>query len=293
MNSVDLIKMRAACRAAAETLAFAGAQVKPGMTTLDIDRLVHNDTIRRGGKPAPLNYKGFPKSCCTSVNNVVCHGIPDKTVLNEGDIVNIDVTTILDGHFGDCNATVCVGRVSDDVLRFVAATYQAMWAGINAIKPGSKLGEVGKAVEAYAQANGYSVVRDFGGHGIGRRFHDKPHVHHFANNDGPVLVPGMIFTVEPMLNMGGHEIKLDMGDMWTVRTVDDSLSAQFENTCLVTEEGVEVLTATMSDHPDVQCDTCGWWSWVEGSDPKKWGWTEVNGKWTCRKCNERSSPVQP
>jgi methionyl aminopeptidase len=239
---VDIDKMRAAGRAAAETLAYVANLVKPGMTTNDIDRLVHNDTIRRGGKPAPLNYRGFPKSCCTSPNDVVCHGIPDKTVLKEGDIVNIDVTTILDGHFGDCNATICVGKVSDDVMRFVAATAMAMWAGIHAIKPGVKLGEVGKAVEAYAKVNGYTVVREFGGHGIGRRFHDRPHVNHFANDEGPVLVPGMIFTVEPMLCMGSPEIKIDMGDLWTVRTVDGSWSAQFENTCLVTENGVEVLT---------------------------------------------------
>src|SRR5579871_2567483 len=235
--------MRAACKSAAETLALAGNNLKPGMTTLDIDRIVHNDTVRRGGRPAPLNYRGFPKSCCTSPNEVICHGIPGPYVLKEGDIVNIDVTTILDGHFGDCNATFEIGETKPEVHTFVLHTCMAMWAGIHAVKPGIKLGQVGQAIEAYAKKHGYSVVRDFGGHGIGRIFHDtRLHVHHFANNDGPVLKRGDIFTIEPMLNMGGPEVKIDMGDMWTARTADGSLSAQFENTVLVTEDGVEVLT---------------------------------------------------
>lgn len=242
MQPVDLTKMRAACVAAAQTLHLAGSLLKPGMTTADIDRIVHNDTVRRGGKPAPLNYRGFPKSCCTSVNDVVCHGIPGSLLLKEGDIVDVDVTTILDGHFGDCNATFMIGPVLPEVERFVMLTAQAMWAGIHQIKPGVKLGVVGQAIEAYAKLHGYSVVRDFGGHGIGRIFHGKPHVNHFANNEGPILTPGMIFTVEPMLNMGGPEVKLDMGDMWTARSADGSLSAQFENTVLVTEDGCEVLT---------------------------------------------------
>jgi methionyl aminopeptidase len=242
-KEVDMTKMRAACRAAAQTLHLAGSMLKPGMTTNDIDRIVHNDTVRRGGKPAPLNYRGFPKSCCTSVNDVVCHGIPDKTVLKEGDIVDIDVTTILDGHFGDCNATFMIGPVKPEVEAFVVRAAAAMWAGIHAVKPGARLNDVGRAIEAYATREGFSVVRDFGGHGIGRVFHDsKLHVHHFANNDNRVLVPGMLFTVEPMLNMGKADCRIDMGDMWTVRTVDGSLSAQFENTVLVTDDGVEVLT---------------------------------------------------
>ena len=242
MQPVDLTKMRAACKAAANTLRWVGNMIKPGMTTAEIDRMVHNDTVRRGGRPAPLNYRGFPKSCCTSVNDVVCHGIPGPYVLKEGDIINVDITTILDGHFGDTNATICVGKVSDDAMRLIAATHQATWAGIHQVKPGAKLGEVGQAIEAYAKINGYSVVRDFGGHGIGTIFHAKPHVHHFANNDGPILVPGMTFTIEPMINAGGPEVKLDMADMWTARTADGSLSAQFEHTVLVTEDGVEVLT---------------------------------------------------
>lgn len=241
MQPVDIDKMRAACRSAAETLHLAGSLLKPGMTTNDIDRIVHNDTIRKGGKPAPLNYRGFPKSCCTSVNDVVCHGIPGPLILKEGDIINIDVTTILDGHFGDTNATFFVGKAAPEVEAFVVRVACAMWAGIHQVRPGAKLGEVGQAIEAYATREGFSVVREFGGHGIGRRFHDRPHVNHFANTEGPVLQPGMLFTVEPMINMGGRQVKIDM-DMWTVKTADGSLSAQFENTCLVTEDGVEVLT---------------------------------------------------
>jgi len=242
MQPVDMVKMRAACKAAAQTLHLAGSLLKPGITTADIDRIVHNDTVRRGGRPAPLNYRGFPKSCCTSVNDVVCHGIPGPLVLKEGDIVDIDVTTILDGHFGDTNATFYVGEVKPEVQHFVLCACSAMWQGIHAVKPGAKLGAIGKAIEAYATEHGYSVVRDFGGHGIGRIFHGKPHVNHFANNDQLVLTPGMLFTVEPMINMGKPEVKIDMGDMWTVRTADGSLSAQFENTVLVTDDGVEVLT---------------------------------------------------
>jgi methionyl aminopeptidase len=174
---------------------------------------------------------------------VVCHGIPGSYVLQDGDIINVDVTTILDGHFGDCNATFEIGTPKPEVHTFILHTVMAMWAGIHAVKPGVRLGMVGQAIEAYAKKYGYSVVREFGGHGIGRIFHDnRMHVNHFANNDGPVLEPGMTFTIEPMLNMGGPEIKIDMGDMWTVRTMDGSLSAQYENTVLVTDDGVEVLT---------------------------------------------------
>jgi len=288
MRYVDIIKMRAACKSAAETLQYVGGLVRPGITTAEIDRLVHNDTVRRGGKPAPLNYRGFPKSCCTSINDVVCHGIPDKTVLKEGDIVNIDVTTILDGHFGDTNATFYVGQVKPEVERFVSRAAMAMWAGIHVVRPGIKLGMVGQAIEAYAKSEGYSVVRDFGGHGIGRIFHAKPHVHHFANDEGPVLKVGDTFTIEPMINMGGPDVVIDKADSWTARTADGSLSAQFENTVLVTDDGVEVLT--MAESPDVQCHVCGTWSWLEGSDPVKWGWTEKEGRWTCKQCRTNESP---
>jgi methionyl aminopeptidase len=234
--------MRTACRAAAETLRYVGNLIKPGMTTADIDRLVHNDTVRRAGIPATLNYKGFPASCCTSVNDVVCHGIPGPYVLKEGDIVNVDVTTVLDGHYGDTNATFLVGEVDEEVKELVNRTAEAMWRGIHVVKPGAMLGEIGHAIQAYVEAFGYGVVREFGGHGIGTRFHLPPHVNHFGRGtEGPRLVPGMLFTVEPMVTLGQAAIYLE-DDGWTVRTHDGLPSAQYEHTVLVTETGYEVLT---------------------------------------------------
>lgn len=241
MRELNIDKMRIACKAAAETLKGVAGIVRPGMTTDDINRWVHNDTFRRGGYPAPLNYRGFPKSCCTSINDVVCHGIPGPLVLREGDIVNVDVTTIIDGHFGDTNATFCVGRVSDDTMRLVAVTHEAMMAGISKVRPGAALNDVGREVQRIAEVNGYSVVREFGGHGIGTRFHLTPHVSHFDAGDETPLRPGMIFTVEPMVNMGKPDIYIE-ADKWTVRTQDGKPSAQWEHTILVTESGAEVLT---------------------------------------------------
>jgi methionyl aminopeptidase len=243
MQPVDLTKMRAACRAAAETLRLAGSLLRVGMTTDDIDRVVREDTFRRGGRPAPYNYHGFPKSVCTSVNDVVCHGIPGPYVLKDGDIVNVDVTTILDGHFGDTNSTFFVGTPSTEALRLVTeVTQPAMWVGIRQIKPGVLLGAVGRAIQQRVEAQGCSVVREFGGHGIGRRFHDTPHVNHFGNGtEGPVLKEGDLLTVEPMVNLGGREVYVE-ADGWTVRTKDGSLSAQAEHTILVTHDGYEVLT---------------------------------------------------
>ena len=238
----DIDKMRAAGKHAARTLHLAVSILKPGMTTADIDRIVHNDTVSRGGIPATLNYRGFPASCCTSVNEVVCHGIPGPLVLKDGDIVNIDVTTVLDGHYGDTNATFFVGTVDPELERLVMSTSQAMWAGIHAVKPGAMLGEVGAAIQKYVEAKGYSVVREFGGHGIGRQFHLPPHVNHFGvGTEGPRLVPGMFFTVEPMVTLGSPDIYME-DDGWTVRTVDNLACAQFEHTILVTEDGYEVMT---------------------------------------------------
>jgi len=234
--------MRIACRAAAETLKATGEMIKPGITTDDINRFVHNDTVRRGGYPAPLNYRGFPKSVCTSVNDVVCHGIPSKLVLNDGDIVNVDVTTIIDGHFGDTNATFLVGDVDPKVKHLVALTEQAMYAGIGNIRPGMPLNDVGRVIQAMAENHAYGVVKEFGGHGIGTRFHTAPHVCHYDTGENVlILQPGMVFTVEPMLNMGTADIWLEH-DGWTVKTSDGKPSAQFEHTCLVTDSGVEVLT---------------------------------------------------
>jgi methionyl aminopeptidase len=243
MQPVDLQKMRAACKAAAATLHLAGSLLRVGMTTDDIDRIVREDTFRRGGRPAPYNYRGFPKSVCTSPNDVVCHGVPGPYVLKDGDIVNVDVTTILDGHYGDTNATFFVGTPSAEALRLVTeVTQPAMWAGIHQIKPGVLLGAVGRAIQELVEARGCSVVREFGGHGIGRRFHDRPHVNHFGRGtEGPILKEGMTFTVEPMVNAGGREVYVE-ADGWTVRTKDGSLSAQFEMTVLVTHDGYEVLT---------------------------------------------------
>lgn len=242
MRPFDLEKMRKACRAAAETLRVAGQAVRPGITTDELNRIVHNDTVRRGGYPAPLNYRGFPKSVCTSVNDVVCHGIPGKLVLQEGDTVNVDVTTIIDGHFGDTNATFLVGEVDPKVKHLVALTEQAMYAGIANIRPGMLLNDVGRVIQAMAFAHGYGVVKEFGGHGIGTRFHTAPHVCHYDSGDELILQPGMVFTVEPMVNMGSPDIYLE-SDGWTVRTSDGKPSAQFEHTCLVgLEHGVEVLT---------------------------------------------------
>ena len=243
MRTFDIGKMRAACKSAAETLRAAGAIIRPGITTDDVNMFVHNDTIKRGGYPAPLNYHGFPKSVCTYVNDVVCHGIPGALVLCDGDIINVDVTTILDGHFGDTSATFIVGAAPDDVMNLVQLTEQALHIGIRNVRPGRRLNVIGKTIQDVAQNNGYSVVHEFGGHGVGVRFHTLPHVGHYDNkNCDVVIVPGMVFTIEPMLNVGGPDITTD-GDSWTVRTLDGSLSCQFEHTVLVTDAGCEVLTS--------------------------------------------------
>ncbi len=238
----DISKMRTACRSAAETLAGVGSIVRSGITTDEIDRWVRSDTLKRGGYPATFNYHGFAKSCCTSVNDVVCHGIPGKYILKEGDVVNVDVTTILDDHFGDTSAMFCVGEVDQTSQRLILATERAMYAGIEAVRPGLPLNNVGRVIQAIAQEYGYSVVREFGGHGIGTRFHTVPHVNHFDSGDDSVIMePGMVITVEPMINAGTADIWIDP-DGWTVRTKDGQRSAQFEMTVLVTEEEPEVLT---------------------------------------------------
>jgi methionyl aminopeptidase len=242
MKRFEIEKMKKACRAAAETLRVAGQAVRPGITTDELNRIVHNDTVRRGGYPATFNYRGFPKSCCISVNDVVCHGIPGPRVLKEGDIVNVDVTTIIDGHFGDTNATFLVGDVDPKVKHMVALTERAMYAGIGTVRPGAPLNEVGRTVQNMVENHGYGVVREFGGHGIGTRFHMPPHVRHYdVGEDVVILQPGMVFTVEPMVTMGSPDVYVEP-DKWTVRTADGGASSQFEETVLVTEDGVEILT---------------------------------------------------
>jgi len=235
--------LRLAGRVAAQTLASVGAALEPGMTTLDIDRLVREDTARRGGLPSQLGYHGFPAAVCTSRNNVVCHGIPNAHErLVPGDIINVDVTTHIAGFHGDTSATFSIGEVSADAQHVVSVARRCLWAGIEQVRPNARLGDIGAACEELAKREGCSVVRDFGGHGIGRRMHMDPHVPHTgARGTGLRLKPGMTFTIEPMINLGGYEIRT-LDDGWTVVTADGSLSAQFEHTVYVTESGCEVLT---------------------------------------------------
>jgi methionyl aminopeptidase len=239
----EIEAMRVVGRMAAETLLLVGESLRVGMTTEEINTLVHADTLKRGGFPAPLNYKGFPKSVCTSINDVVCHGIPGAEVLRDGDIVNVDVTTIYEGFHGDTSATFYIGTPSPEALRVVETARKGLDLGIAAVRDGARLGDIGAAIQEYVEAQGCSVVRDFVGHGIGRKFHDDPQVKHYGKR-GTLdrLKAGMIFTIEPMVNTGAFEVHIDPSDRWTVRTVDGSLSAQFEHTCLVTKNGVEVLT---------------------------------------------------
>jgi methionyl aminopeptidase len=237
-------RMRAAGHAAREILEELGAAVRPGITTDELDRICHEACIARGGYPSPLHYKGFPKSLCTSVNEVICHGIPDDRVLLDGDIVNCDVTIFLHGVHGDTNATFCVGDVDDDGRRLVEVTRDALRLGIEQVRPGARLNEIGRAIQTRAEADGFSVVRSFVGHGVGEVFHTAPSVPHYYDPAADlVLEPGMTFTIEPMINEGSWELGRIWPDGWTAPTKDGSRSAQFEHTLLVTPTGVEVLTA--------------------------------------------------
>jgi methionyl aminopeptidase len=236
--------MRKAGRLAAEVLDFVTPHVRHGVSTGYLDRLIEQYMREHGAVPATLGYRGYPKSSCISVNHVVNHGIPsDDKRLHEGDIANIDVTAVLEGWHGDTSRMFLVGdRLPVKALRLVDVTFEAMWAGIRAVRPGSTLGDVGHAIQAVAEANRFSVVRDFVGHGLGRLFHESPEVKHYGRpGEGLVLRPGMLFTIEPMINAGRPEVKI-LGDGWTTVTRDRSLSAQFEHTVGVTEDGVEVFT---------------------------------------------------
>ncbi|MGQ0503455.1 MAG: type I methionyl aminopeptidase [Panacagrimonas sp.] len=236
-------KMREAGRAAAQVLEMIGPFVKAGVSTDELDRIAHRYiTEELGCIPAPLNYKGFPKSICTSVNHVVCHGIPGAKVLKRGDIVNVDITVIKDGWHGDTSETFYVGEPPVLARRLVETTREAMVAGIRCIRPGARLGDIGHVIQKLAESRGYSVVREYCGHGIGRIFHEEPQVLHYGKpGTGMELAEGMCFTVEPMLNAGRADVKL-LPDGWTVVTKDHSLSAQWEHTVLVTGTGFEVLT---------------------------------------------------
>jgi methionyl aminopeptidase len=240
----DIQGMRVVGRMAAETLLLVGEKIAAGMTTEDIDRLVVEDTKRRGAKCAPLNYHGFPKSVCTSINQVVCHGIPTpKVTLVDGDIINVDVTTIFDGYYGDTSATFYIGRPSPDALKVTEVSRKCLELGLAEVREGARLGDIGAAIQEYAEANGCSVVRDFVGHGIGKKFHDEPKVSHVGRRGtGARLRAGMLFTIEPMINSGDWRIEV-LDDEWTAVTKDGSLSAQFEHTLVVTKDGCEVLTA--------------------------------------------------
>jgi methionyl aminopeptidase len=238
----DFAGMHRAGRLAAETLDMITPHVRPGVTTAELDRLCHEHITAAGAVPAPLGYRGYPKSICTSINHVVCHGIPGERVLTEGDIINIDVTVILDGWHGDTSRMYVAGQASTRARLLLDVTYESLMRGVAAARPGATLGDVGHAIQVFVERHRFSVVRDFCGHGIGRRFHEPPNVLHFGRpGEGPVLKPGMFFTIEPMVNAGRPEVKI-LDDGWTAVTRDRGLSAQFEHMVGITETGVEVFT---------------------------------------------------
>lgn len=242
-NEADLLGMKKAAAINNAVLDLVGEKIHAGMNTEEINTLVHEYTVSHGGIPAPLNYEGYPKSVCVSINNVVCHGIPSKeTILKEGDIVNVDCTTIVDGYYADASRMFMIGKVSEEAERLVRVAKECMEIGIDAIKPWGHVGDIGAAVNAHAKKNGYSVVIDLGGHGVGKQFHEEPFVPHVGiEGEGMLLVPGMTLTVEPMINAGSYEVYIDEEDDWTVYTEDGSLSAQWEKTLLITETGVEII----------------------------------------------------
>jgi methionyl aminopeptidase len=251
----EIEQMRIAGRLAAEVLDYITPLIRPGMTTDEIDRLCHEYIVNeQESTPAPLNYappgyQPYPKSVCTSVNHVVCHGVPGERKLKAGDIVNVDVTVIKNGFHGDTSRMFYVGQPSIQARRLCDITYECMWRGIDAVKPGAHLGDIGHAIQTYAEQHGFSVVREFCGHGIGRKFHEEPQVLHYGRpGAGLRLEAGMIFTVEPMINAGKADIR-QLADGWTIVTKDHSLSAQWEHTVLVTREGYEVLTLSPGSPP--------------------------------------------
>jgi methionyl aminopeptidase len=236
-------RMRAAGRAAREVLLEVAAAVEPGVTTDALDAVAHEACIARGGYPSPLHYRGYPKSLCTSVNEVICHGIPDDRALRDGDIVNCDVTIYLDGVHGDHSETFLVGTCDPEAERLVRVTRECLWRGIGAVRPGGRVNEIGRAIQDHAEAEGFGVVRMFVGHGVGREFHTAPTIPHYyePHADG-ILEPGVTFTIEPMITAGSYEVGRIWPDGWTAVTADGSLTAQFEHALLVTASGVEVLT---------------------------------------------------
>lgn len=241
-TEAEIEGIRKAGRLVMETHHLAGDAIRPGITTGELDELIHRHTIKNGGIPAPLNYRGFPKSSCISPNEIICHGIPGDRVLNDGDIVNVDITTILDGYYADANYTYFVGTPSPAAKRLVEATLESLKRGLEMIRPGNTTGDIGWAIQRFAESQGYSVVREFVGHGVGLDFHEEPQILHFGRKGtGIPLTPGMTFTVEPMINEGRRDLVI-LGDRWTAVTRDGSLSAQFEQSIVVTQEGYESLT---------------------------------------------------
>ncbi|MBW4655179.1 MAG: type I methionyl aminopeptidase [Kaiparowitsia implicata GSE-PSE-MK54-09C] len=243
LSNREIETMRGACQLAAQLLAYLEPLVQPGVSTLELNDAAEAWTRQHGAKSAPLGYHGFPKSICTSVNEVVCHGIPNaKHLLKDGDIINIDVTPILDGFHGDTSKTFFVGEPAPLARRLVEVTEECMMRGIAEVRPGARIGDIGAAIQAYAEAQGFSVVRDFVGHGVGRIFHTAPQIPHYGTRGkGRKLRSGMVFTIEPMINIGTHEVEV-MADKWTALTKDRQLSAQFEHTVAVTKDGVDILT---------------------------------------------------
>jgi methionyl aminopeptidase len=241
-DQADIEGIRRAGRLAMNILDLVEKEIRPGMITDDINSLVHDFTIKNSATPAPLNYRGFPKSVCVSVNEVICHGIPGERVLNEGDIVNVDVTPILNGYYADVSKTFFVGTPGDDARKIVRVALESLRLGMAEIQPGATIGDIGWAIQNYAEGEGCSVVREFTGHGVGIEFHEPPQVPHYGRKgEGIVVVPGMVFTLEPMINLGQHNLRI-LEDNWTAVTADGSLSAQFEQTILVTADGFESLT---------------------------------------------------
>ena len=238
--------MKAACRFNSKLMDHVRTWIRPGLATLEIDEIVSDFTKRHGHRAATLGYLGYPKSCCVSVNDVICHGIPNAYRLRPGDIVNVDCATVVDGWHADQSETFFVGEVSDLARRVTQCAFDCMYAAIDAIKPGSRVSEIGEAVVSLAESQKFSVVREYVAHGLGRQFHEKPTISHVPSREGKKfrLEPGMCFTIEPMINTGSQHTKVDPRDGWTVRTKDGGLSAQFEHTILMTESGPEILTLT-------------------------------------------------
>ena len=241
-TAADIEGIRRAGRLVMDTLNLVESKIRAGMATDEINTLVHDVTVKNGAIPAPLNYRGFPKSVCVSPNEVVCHGIPGDRILADGDIVNVDITSVLNGYFADANKTFFVGTPGADARKIVGVARECLDRGMSMVKAGNTIGDIGWAIQTFAEAEGCSVVRDFVGHGVGFEFHEPPQIPHFGQKRaGLTLIPGMVFTIEPMINLGKKELKI-LDDNWTAVTRDGSLSAQFEQTVLVTEDGFESLT---------------------------------------------------